>query len=221
MKKLLQIPITSNRIFGLDIVRAAAILFVILTHSGNFIPRNWMFWYKSLIYDGVGVFFVLSGFLIGGILIKQIETYKFNFKSLLYFWSKRWSRTLPNYFLFLIILLILESFINDNFQIRQHLSYFIFSQNLTSSPPSFFLHSWSLSVEEWFYLVTPFLLFIFMSIFKFKFKYVFLITIFGIIVFVTIFRLYEIRNISNWNEFKNITYGVIYRFDSLMYGMLA
>ena len=114
MRNFLTISFDSKRIFGLDIVRAAAIFFVLHIHAGNFVPKQVAPFYNKFFYDGVGVFFVLSGFLIGGILIKQVEKYKFNFKSLLYFWVKRWSRTLPNYFLFLVILLMIEYFTVKN-----------------------------------------------------------------------------------------------------------
>ena len=55
--------------------------------------------------DGVSIFFVLSGFLIGGILIKVLETEPATFKTLFNFWIRRWFRTLPNYLFILLILI--------------------------------------------------------------------------------------------------------------------
>ena len=64
----------SQRIFGLDIFRAVAILLVVLGH-GKFLLNGTIlegFPYIKII-DGVDLFFVLSGFLIGNILLKLIN----------------------------------------------------------------------------------------------------------------------------------------------------
>ena len=82
--------------------------------------------------DGVELFFVLSGFLIGNIILKG------NFKTLneiYFFWVKRWSRTIPNYYLFIIINLLFSALIfNDinNFNIK----YLFFFQNIGFSSNS-------------------------------------------------------------------------------------
>ena len=149
-----KIDIPKNRIFGLDLLRAIAILLVLFVHSKHFLPKNIAhFLNKYILIDGVGLFFVLSGFLIGGIFIKDFEK-DISFKSLLNFWKRRWYRTLPNYFLILSSLLLLSIPEIDfaNFK------YFIFLQNLYSPISPFFTESWSLSIEEWFYLTAPLLI---------------------------------------------------------------
>lgn len=65
MIKLFKIEIDSNRIFGLDILRAFAILFVIYKHAANYVPSSVKSIYTIFSLDGVSIFFVLSGFLIG------------------------------------------------------------------------------------------------------------------------------------------------------------
>ena len=112
------------------------------------------------IFDGVSIFFVLSGFLIGGILIKLLKENILNSKLIITFWVRRWFRTLPNYFLILIILILLDSIYNENFSFYSYKRYFLFSQNLFSKHPGFFPEAWSLSVEEWFYLLIPIIIFI-------------------------------------------------------------
>lgn len=93
-----------KRIFGLDAVRTFAILLVLMSHS-RFLNHHFIELYRigNLGYLGVELFFVLSGFLIGQILITSFEKDS-SLKSLFDFWLKRWIRTLPNYYLFLIIL---------------------------------------------------------------------------------------------------------------------
>ena len=73
---------------------------------------------------GVELFFVLSGFLIGGILIKIFDNTEFTFADVRRFWIRRWFRTLPNYWLILSINIIIFVFINGNkLEANQYLGY--------------------------------------------------------------------------------------------------
>src|SRR5690606_23169927 len=78
---------------------------------------------------------------------------RLTFPQLLHFWKRRWFRTLPNYFLVLLVSLFVYR--NTLSGIPVH-HYFFFLQNFTSEIPRFFVESWSLSIEEWFYLLLPF-----------------------------------------------------------------
>jgi peptidoglycan/LPS O-acetylase OafA/YrhL len=100
-----------KRLFGLDLVRALAIILVLLSHSRNLLISFYpgLDFLKAGGFFGVELFFVLSGFLIGGILIKDIQA-GFDFGILKNFWKRRWLRTLPNYYLFLIINFLAVSF---------------------------------------------------------------------------------------------------------------
>lgn len=152
--QLLKIEFDKNRIYGLDILRAIAILFVVIEHGGNFLPEKLSKIQLSLLIDGVSIFFVLSGFLIGGILIKTLETQKASLKTLFNFWKRRWLRTLPNYFLILITLYILSIFSIVQ-KPQEIIKYVFFIQNFNAQHPSFFPEAWSLSIEEWFYIIIP------------------------------------------------------------------
>lgn len=223
MQSIFSLKISDNRIYGLDILRAFAIIFVILVHSDTMLPE-WLF-HKMyyFILDGVSIFFVLSGFLIGGILIKTFENATPSKRSLLNFWLRRWLRTLPNYFLILSILLILKSFFNTEFYALDYWTYFIFSQNLFTVHPSFFPEAWSLSVEEWFYLIIP----IFISLLylaKFSVKRAVLLTIVLIIILVTWYRYVRLGQVSidNFKEWDFLIRKQVFtRLDSLMYGVLG
>jgi peptidoglycan/LPS O-acetylase OafA/YrhL len=154
----------NKRIFGLDLLRTGAIFCVVYGHGyyliegtslGNLIPKEI---YNLPVFDGVSIFFVLSGFLIGRILLRTVLKENFNGRMLIEFWIRRWFRTLPNYF-FILSILVIYSFIFVNQPLEDqpvHLyRYFSFTQNLTSPHPNFFPEAWSLSVEEWFYLCIP------------------------------------------------------------------
>ncbi len=224
IKNIFSIPLEQKRIFGLDILRAVAIFFVMLGHSRLLIkPFVNDRYYMFFVVDGVTIFFVLSGFLIGGILIRIIEKEaEFKTKHLFSFWIKRWFRTIPNYVLILSIAILLQFIIYNKFS-TNYLNYFLFIQNFSSPHPSFFTEAWSLSIEEWFYLIIAFVLFISLKLGFSKAKTIF----FWIVIIVlssTMMRLYNAFNfqcadLKCWQ--MHVRGQVITRLDSLMFGVLA
>ena len=221
--RLLKLEIDTNRIYGLDILRAFAILFVVYGHGisivQSFIPIGFL---QIFYFDGVSIFFVLSGFLIGRILLRTIDKYGTSFTSLLNFWIRRWFRTLPNYFLILILLLLANT-ITQDVQISNIWKYFLFTQNFSEPHPLFFPEAWSLSIEEWFYILIPACLFLFTSLFKRK-EIITLTIIVGIIMAVIAIRYYRFMVVDLdtshlWDaEFRK---QVITRLDSIMFGVLG
>lgn len=205
-----------NRIFGLDLMRFTAISFVLIGHGWLFLGDIGQFSanIKNILVFGVEIFFVLSGFLIGGILIKDFEK-SFKFHDICHFWKRRWFRTLPNYLLFLLINYIGFSILTDNYS--WNWQYLFFLQNFAWMQDGFFSVSWSLAIEEWFYLLTP------LAIYSLKFlpiKRAVLFVIIVTIILITSLRLYgSIYNGYLWNEELRLV--TIYRLDSLMYGVLA
>ena len=137
-----------HRNWGLDVWRAVAILLVIRVHSLRLWETARPDWAFSPWLDGVNLFFVLSGFLIGGQLLKKGSTW-----SVLTFYKRRWYRTLPNYYLFFGIHVAYYFLLGVQDLIRWEPLFFL--QNLVSGKSLFFGESWSLAVEEWFYLLLP------------------------------------------------------------------
>lgn len=223
MKKQLN---DSRRIFGLDLMRATAILMVLSSHCLWIYPESNSFLFQLLKlfgFLGVEIFFVLSGFLIGKILIKTFSKPDFSFSDVKVFLKRRWFRTLPNYFLVLIVNIIIAGIIG--YEIESLWKYFFFLQNFSKPMLAFFPESWSLSVEEWAYFLLPFLLFFVVRIFKVTNKSkLFLITV---IVLLAVFLFFKISyhiytsntTLNQWNiSLKAV---VIYRLDSILYGVLA
>ncbi|HAZ93884.1 MAG: acyltransferase [Chitinophagaceae bacterium] len=146
-----------ERVFGLDIFRAFAILCVMVAHTNSYyLLRNTARVTTQLFaFIGVETFFVLSGFLIGGILLKlfsgDVKNLSLAVKN---FWVRRWFRTLPNYFLMLLVYIILEAIMGGVLK-PYYLLFTVFLQNTFRPHPTFFGPAWSLSIEEWFYLLFP------------------------------------------------------------------
>lgn len=203
----------SNRIIGLDLLRCLAIFYVFWGHGEILIPNEYSWFYSLptiIPFEGVSVFFVLSGFLIGTILNRTIFQNDFNFKKLLNFWIRRWYRTIPLYLLVLLAMIILTNNLwNFNYL------YFIFSQNLFWNHPIFFGVAWSLSVEEWFYLLFPG--FIFLTFLLLKNKMISLIVICFLFI-ITPFLLRCLFYDDCSLDFRKI---VFFRIDSMIYGIVA
>jgi peptidoglycan/LPS O-acetylase OafA/YrhL len=110
---------------------------------------------------GVDLFFVLSGFLITGILLDTRERPRY-FTN---FYARRALRIFPIYYTVLAILLVLTPWLHLQWH-TGHLAYLFYAGNLASNlnpdlalvrPAVSFLHLWSLAVEEQFYLIWPLL----------------------------------------------------------------
>jgi len=148
----------------IDGLRAFAVIPVILFHMGfNFIAGG---------YIGVDVFFVISGFLITSLLKKELESDSFSFRE---FWARRIRRILPAMLLVTVATLCFSYVFGFRPErpvvARQAIAAILSFANIyywrtagnywgTAAEESPFLHTWSLSVEEQFYLFFPVLFFV-------------------------------------------------------------
>ncbi len=215
-----------NRIFGLDFMRAAAILMVMFGHCIWVFPLSYGLFHQLMLLSGflgVEVFFILSGFLIGKILYQLYLKHDFLIQSVSYFLKRRWFRTLPNYYLILIVNIVIAYVIGND--ISYSWKYFFFSQNLFTPMTPFFTESWSLSVEEFAYIVLPLFLFLTGSVIKPKHKSRFFL--FSVLLLILIFFCAKIgyqtattnTNLNQWNT--SLKAVVIYRLDSIFLGVLC
>ena len=169
------------RRIDIDVLRAISVISVIIFHLDyNFFPLG---------YLGVDIFFVISGYLISKIIIKEIENKTFNFKS---FYLRRIKRILPALLVVLFTTLFATSIILLTADFRA------FNESLLASlgffPNIYFwitggyfgtddalkplLHLWSLGVEEQFYFFFPVVFFFILKIFsKLSSKFLFIILI--------------------------------------------
>jgi peptidoglycan/LPS O-acetylase OafA/YrhL len=140
---------------GLDLLRALAIIIVVIYHAGIMgfpMPGRVHRWG----WIGVDLFFVLSGYLIGGQLLAPLA--RGQSINLGRFFARRALRIMPAYFVVLAIYFLLPSW-REYPDMAQPLWKFILSvQNIALHGGTAFSHAWSLAVEDQFYLALPFLL---------------------------------------------------------------
>lgn len=151
----------ANRNFGLDALRSAAISAVVLFHAAPVFglppqlqvltDRGWI---------GVDLFFVLSGYLIGLQSFAVRKQASSVFSRCTEFWLKRWTRTVPLYLVVLFVYVVVKPRLFDApFVGGFNWKWLFFLQNYGDILD--FGQSWSLCIEEQFYLVFPLLVLVF------------------------------------------------------------
>jgi len=218
-----------GRTFGLDIMRAVGILMVVEDHSyhliSDYLPRGFVF---IPFLDKISFFFVLSGFLVGTIIMEIYNRENFGLPDLGRFWARRWIRTVPLYILVITGMVILRySFTHVGFVFPWR--EFIFLQNFyypEADPFYFYPEGWSLAVEEWFYFLVPALLFICHLLFSkiISKKQLLISVIVSVIIGSTSLRVYRGFHTPdlNWYTWNNWFYKIVlFRLDTIMFGFLA
>ncbi len=231
--------IENHRIKALDGLRAFAIIFVLFSHSAwkfdsqinisfggaefhNFIYNGWV---------GVDLFFVLSGFLITAQLLKSPLT----FDNIRKFFSKRYFRIAPAYyisvFLTLLLLQILPAIsegeaISDLFieWISPLFSHMVFMHDYIGRDPSINGLFWSIPVEIKFYFLLPLLIYLLLKI-RGNAKRIYIIagfySLFTIARGVYLYSLYSFDNIKYADYFLDIKTPFHFALDGLAVGVLC
>jgi len=195
-----------NHFKALDGLRGLAILSVLICHHIPF-ACGWF---------GLDVFFVLSGFLITGILL-DTKGSKGYFKN---FYVRRSLRIFPLYFLTLLVFFhVLDAIYsiseNSNFEyyFQHEISFWFYFQNYTLVHMDWgqshsLAHLWSLAVEEQYYVLVPLLVFLFTK------KNLFYLFGFMIIIALS-YRIFNVLNNGSWlKEY----FATVSRMDALAMG---
>ncbi|WP_256788400.1 acyltransferase [Frankia sp. AvcI1] len=197
---------------ALDGLRAIAVLAVFVHHMG-LLPGG---------YLGVDLFLVLSGFLITGLLLAERD--RTGRISLRAFWGRRAFRLLPAFYVFAVVgvplVLLLKSHSDQVQFLWNGLASVFYVANIqrTFDPPggdSWFGHTWTLSMEEQFYLLWPLALVVICGRSRLRRRLPTLLI--GAILLVVIWR--EIL-IVDGQENLRIYFGPDGRVDSLLVGCL-
>lgn len=208
-------------------MRTAAILFVVCSHTLWVFPEAkgpGVSLLRLCGVMGVEIFFVLSGFLIGRILFRIFTNEDFKLADLKYFLVRRWFRTLPNYYLVLLINIEIWIYVGRALPDTLPL-YFGFLQNFNFGMDIFFTESWSLPIEEFAYILGPALFYlVLLPKWRISKKKLFLFVTVAILLFFFVTKwLYNHQTGPESLEYWNIHLKavVLYRIDAIYYGVLA
>ncbi len=201
-----------TKLIGLDAVRGFAISLVLLSHLVIYHEQTEILKSHGLAFGraGVSIFFVLSGFLITRLLLReQMRFGNIDYKR---FYLRRFARLLPAMWLYLLTLLSLwlvgflqglpwHSFAASLLYVRN-----FFSRGHETA------HLWSLSIEEQFYLLWPLVL----STFRSRQNLLSLMIFSAIVVIAWRFIAFH----AGLADVGRLYTGTDFRFDSLMYGAI-
>lgn len=215
----------TKRIFGLDLLRVISIALVLCSHTSWIYPPSSSLLAKAVDmcgFFGVELFFVLSGFLIGSIIYKQFLREDYGFKTMMSFLNRRMIRILPNYYLIIIVNIIIGFFMG--YPIVDAWKYFFFFQNFATPLLPFFPESWSMPIKEYGYVITIFLLLLVSIIFKkVSRKMLFLWVISSMILFFFLLKISYNFNTQNTTMAQwdiSLRSVVIYRIDTVLAGVI-
>ena len=212
LKNVLKTLSNTNRTSSIDVFRGIAILTVVIYHFNEWLPYG---------YLGVDLFFVISGLLIGGILINLFANDRLNYWA---FILQRGFKIWPSYYFFIFVGIGLSYLFYRNTHPEYLITvatlprYLFFFRNFVGFPAHKpFDHIWSLCVEEHFYIILPLLFLVcsFLPLGKNKIKMVFI----GVIL--TILFGIVIKYISyNFTNSKDTSIFTFNRVDALGWGVL-
>jgi peptidoglycan/LPS O-acetylase OafA/YrhL len=197
-----------KRIFGLDLLRAVSIWLVLLQHTG--ITLFGLTGQVQIGSIGVDIFFVLSGFLIGSILLRDLSTEN-SLRSIRKFLIRRWFRILPVYYLCLFF-----KFCFIDHSIGANILYYVFFLQNNFYGIKFYGVTWSLVIEEWFYLFTPFFFFMAIRLLKSHGKILLVLILFIASESLLRYAYVSLRSVP----YSGVNSSFPFRFDSLFLGVL-
>jgi peptidoglycan/LPS O-acetylase OafA/YrhL len=202
-------------VFGLDLVRAFAVALVLVAHGSYLLepllkaPHT----FEVLAVVGVELFFVLSGWLVGGIIIDTVTR---DGRWLANFWLRRWMRTLPNYFLFLALNVLLFRGLYHRWP--SFAPFLAFAQGLYWPHPQFFNEAWSLAIEEVFYLLAPLVAMALLPLAKSRGRVLAMLVV--AVVAIGLFRVqYVVARNAEWD--MGVRKVALIRLDCIVYGVIA
>ena len=187
------------RIAQLDGWRGISILFVIVGHTITFRHFDYYGIAGVMADTGVKIFFVISGFIITKLALREInQTGDYSIRN---FYTRRFFRIVPPFFLYLAFIVLAGTCSLIRQRNSETLTAITFACNLPNVNCSFFAaHSWSLAYEEQFYIVFPLLLtLVAHHVKKFIIVLLFALAIFMIFGFV-------------WPEIGKFAFGFFYIF---------
>jgi peptidoglycan/LPS O-acetylase OafA/YrhL len=205
---------------GLEGLRAVAVGLVLGVHLGEFVVPSTAAWLTPGGLIGVDVFFVLSGFLIGAILLDELD--QRGSIRLGRFYGRRLLRLAPALFLLLAAHYVYTWTIGTSLVLERRIDLWsgLFIVNWQPSVGlgrlTDMVHLWSVAVEAQFYVLAPLLLFL---LYRFVRRTgAILATLLGLALLVAVIRYVEYRS---WHDWSLVYQRTDARFDTFLFGIIV
>ena len=208
-----------GRRIGLDLLRAVAVGCVVVAHGLPLLFPSWnseraiFRWFVSAGDVGVDIFFALSGYLIGAILLRGLPRFG-HWDAVRRFWARRWLRTLPAAYVSALLVWLIAA----PRDVDGYLQSIFFVATLNPAVlPSEMGFWWSLGAEEAFYLLFPLVLLPLLRLLPGIRAYMVALSLIGLSAFAvrTSQALVLPADIAG-----NVSYAIYARLDSLIWGVL-
>jgi peptidoglycan/LPS O-acetylase OafA/YrhL len=199
-----------KRLVELDFLRGVAILLVLFRHFHN--ARETIFFpgLYHIGWFGVDLFFVISGFLISNLLFKEKEKGKLNIKRFL---VRRGFKIYPSFYALILFVIIVKMAEHKSLHIGNILAELFFFQNYKKG---LLVHTWSLAVEEHFYLFLSLVFFLLSGANKKVFRISFLLLTIIILILCLLLR---VNNLYRPFQLSTHIFETHIRIDSIFFGV--
>lgn len=225
LRRIFGLELLDNRYPSLHGIRVLAIVSVVQFHvtwifaGEQGIQIDPKFVAASLtVFFGMDLFFILSGFLIGSILLRSLETS--GTQNLRRFYIRRISRTFPSYYVVLTYLALTTSLTASQLA---HLPYeYIYATNFLSllREDVIMFWGWSLALEEQFYLTVPLLFFLLYRLKSDRARLLLLSVIWASALIIRLFIYYRRAPWSDLALYEALYFRPHTRFDTLIAGVI-
>jgi peptidoglycan/LPS O-acetylase OafA/YrhL len=206
---------------SLEGVRGLAVLLVLAVHLGQFVVPSTGNWFVPGGFIGVDIFFVLSGFLIGALLILELD--RSRTINLVHFYVRRFIRIAPALWLFLVVHYLyiawsVHGSLADERSVDIYGVTFLFNwrNSLGIGRISDMVHLWSVALEFQWYLVAPLIVWLLWRYVRTTARIVAVLV--GASLLIAVVRYAEYRAWSDWNAVFERTDA---RFDTFLLGLLV
>lgn len=209
----------SGRRIGLDVLRSVAVLCVVVAHGLPLLFTEWnsepliFRWFVTAGDVGVDIFFALSGFLIGAILLRQLPQMT-QWDAVRRFWARRWLRTLPAAYVSAVVVWLIAA-PRDVAGFLRSIA-FVATVNPYHVPTELGFW-WSLGAEEAFYLLAPLVLLVVLR--RLRPIPAFVTTLVSIALAAFVARSVMVLVLPP-DIAGNTSYAIYARLDSMMWGVL-
>jgi peptidoglycan/LPS O-acetylase OafA/YrhL len=217
-----QAQMEQGRRFGLDLIRFLAVLCVVVAHAVPLFPEIWrrdkevFQWFVYLGSMGVDMFFSLSGYLIGRIILRLLDNIH-QFEVVKRFWARRWLRTLPAAYVSALAIWLFAPPVSFWAYLQSILFLGTIDPHYLVGDMSFW---WSLGAEEVFYFLFPLLVYWICRRFSYTPITSFIIAVSMFLVIPTIIR-FVLQQILDLQAGGDLNFTIYARLDSMVYGLMV